>query len=218
VARLGRAYPANRILQGRVIPVAPAGPAYDATGAGGFSTGGSPTWTHSAASGAYAVVGVVVNGGVTVSGVTYGGTSMAMLGNVPLNNIASNGSVYLYGLSNVSSGSKSIVVTPASACALMGNSVSYTGVTSVGTAQTTFGTGTSMSQSTTGGGSGAMTVQMFGSLATAAATAYSGTQRSNVYNSSVAAEYVIGDSGTANKTFTATATSGAWGGAAVVLS
>ena len=78
MARLGRAYPANRILQGRVIPVAPAGPAYDATGAGGFSTGGSPTWTHSAASGAYAVVGVVVNGSVTISGVTYGGTSMAM--------------------------------------------------------------------------------------------------------------------------------------------
>src|SRR6201999_2061774 len=111
------------------------GPSYDATGAGNsHTTGTTMTWLHSAASGAYVVVGVVST--TTVSRVTYGATSMTLLGSIGLNN--GGNKLYVYGLNGVSSGSTTITVS-ATTGIMAGSSVSYTNVTSVGTAQTTFG-------------------------------------------------------------------------------
>lgn len=194
-----------------------AGLAFNAVGTGGSSAGGSPSWTHTASAGAYVIVGIVNANSAVVSSVTYGGTSMSLLGSIGVNNAPGNGHVFLYGLAGVSSGSQTVVVTPSSPCNIAGNSVSYTGVTSVGSAQTAFASGTSLSQSTSGGGSANLTAQVFGWGSSPTGSVYSATQRYNLHGSN--GGLVIGDSSTANTTFTATlSASAAWGGAAVVLS
>jgi hypothetical protein len=148
MARLGRSYPVQRIWTPHVKASTSAHPAYDATGAGSdtASNTSSISWSHTATAGAYALV-FTVAASETVTGVTYGGTSMTELGSVT---DPSGLPFYVYGLANVAAGAKTVAVTGSSSSGqLAGNSVSYTNVSSVGTPASTTGSGTSLSQSVT---------------------------------------------------------------------
>lgn len=99
--------------------------AFDAA-ASSSGSGTSLTYSHTCASGATLIVGVLAQTGVTVSGVTYNGVSMTSVGA----NVADGGgySVTLWYLGSASSGANNIVITcGTSSAAIFGRSVSYTG-------------------------------------------------------------------------------------------
>lgn len=139
--------------------------AFDAVGTpyAGTATATTGTCTHSAAAGAHVFGFLCVAGTATLSGISYGGTAMTLLGSVALNNIttASGGRLYGYHLASAASGSKSVVATMSAAAFFTFNTVSYTNVTTVGTPATVFGQSTSPSQAATLGGAGLL-LQAFG--------------------------------------------------------
>lgn len=84
--------------------------------------------------------------------VTYGGVAMTSLGAVHLNNDPDSPWVEFFGLINPATGAQTVAVTVSGSgqsYALKGNSISYTGAGSFGTAVTSYGTevGTSMARS-----------------------------------------------------------------------
>jgi hypothetical protein len=177
---------------------------YNATGAGSSGRSvASISWAHTAASGAYVFVFAAVPAGTgTVSSVTYGGTAMTQLTSKTDN----NGNIeYLYSLASAPGGAQTVTVTGSSSSAyLAGNSVSYTGVGSVGTPQTVSVTSGSLTQSVTCT-TGQMIVQGFMDWQTNITSASGGTNRSlvNWLGTSGAGVLTISDA-TASTTFTAT--------------
>lgn len=220
--RLGRAYPVQRIW---TPPRKLAGPAaFDAVGAGSSSndTVSHPSWLHNAAMGAYVLVYIELLAFTSViSSVTYGGTGMTLLSTIGNNNnTGANGYFCAYGLANVAGGSTTVTVNLtaphyASCC-----SVSYTNVSSAGTAATVFGSSSSSSQSVTCS-AGQMISQAFGVSNTSSGAYFTGASGgTNRYNDSGGTDItglVISDA-TANTTFSATPNiSTTWSGIAFVL-
>lgn len=210
MVRLGRSYPAQRIWTPYVKPVGPTGPVYDAIGAGGVATAGTVSWSHTATAGAAVLVFVACNA-TSTSSVTYGGTSMTSAGSVFEDNISGDGQLSVWKLTNVTGGAQTVAVTLGTAAHVVGNSLSATGVTTVGSPSTNFGTSTP-SQSVTWAAA-QLIVQAFG----ADASMGSPTGGTNRYNSSGAASLTI-STATANTTFGAANTFNQWAGAAVILS
>lgn len=126
---------------------------YDAVGAGSSQNTGSATmsWSHTVAANSYVLVEVThlpyYSG--SISAVTCGGTAMTLLGSATRGTSTDQVTTSFYGLANVTAGSKTISVTTASAGYMSGNSVSLTGVSSVGSVQTTNGNSAAPSHSLT---------------------------------------------------------------------
>lgn len=134
-------------------------PPFDAVGAGNTAFSNTLSWSHTATAGACVIVAVMSFGSATITGVTYGGVAMTSLGNRRGNNTAGQGTLYLWRLNSVSGGAQTVTATLSGFENARGNSVSYTGVTTIGTIQVASGQGTSWSQTTTDAG---RVVQAFG--------------------------------------------------------
>lgn len=196
--------------------------AYDATGAGfaGATTGSAKTFSHTAAAGAYVLLFITTDRSAPPSSVTYNSVSMTSLGSIANDNLAADGTCYLYGTASVAGGAKTVSFTVATAW-VEACTVSYTGVSTVGATQTTFGSGTALSQGSISCSTGQMIVQAFG-LGNDNVTTYSisslsgGTNRYNAAATDSSA-MAINDA-TSNTTFSATANSTSkWAGLAVQL-
>jgi hypothetical protein len=186
-------------------PVVVASAPFDAIGSG--DTIGNGSWTHTAAAGAQVLAFITGSGTITM---TYGVTSMTLLGTAPDLNGASG---YLFGLAGVPGGAKTV---SCSGSEITGNSISYTGISSVGTPQTYQSASvTTLSQSVTCT-AGQFIVQSFEAIASTHPIT-SSTGGISRWNDGIIG-LTIRDA-TANTTFTATMTGADHGaGIAVVLS
>lgn len=133
VGQGGPATSSNNFPGGKsVVGYAPVTPAWDATGAGaGGNNTTSLTWSHTATAGAYVVVAVNVFNDHATS-VTYGGVAMTPIGAGVSGDFTF---LRLYGLAGVAGGAKTVLVSMPFVSAAAANSVSYTGVATVGTVQ-----------------------------------------------------------------------------------
>lgn len=214
MARLGRAYPVQRIFK---PPPGGAPVIFDAVGAGAASGSSGFSWSHTIGTSARAVlVGVSSQSGNALT-VKVGSTSMTQLGSF----FSFGPTVYmsLWELLNPPTGAQTIAVSGAGA-ANAGNSVSYNNVSGFGTVATNSGSGTTASQSITSA-TGQMVFQMFayGGSAGQTFSAYNQTSRwVQAGVSSVTYPAMIGDApGAATVNFSATISSGSWGAIAVPL-
>jgi hypothetical protein len=122
---------------------------FDAVGAGGTGSAGTMSWSHIAAAGADVEAFFTTDRTSTITAMTCAGTAMTLVGSQALNNSSSLGILYWYRLSSVTAGTKTIAVTTSGGIWLVGNSVSYLNVHSVGTPASVFGSGTAVSQAQT---------------------------------------------------------------------
>jgi hypothetical protein len=194
---------------------------FDAAGHGGSNTGtntATATWSHTAVGGpnAAVVVGLRwtdnIGFGTPTRTVTYGGTPMASLGVIGLNNAALTAPIggyqEFFGLLDPPAGVQTVSVTvsrnAALSVAVTASSVSYLEVSAFGPAASVAGSGagTSLSQ-TVSSAVNEMVVQMFG--ASGAIGSYNETVRFN----DEANGFVIGDApGAASVSFAATRAAG----------
>jgi hypothetical protein len=174
-----------------------------ATGAGG----GTPTVSHTAAAGAYVFAAIWANY-ANATAATYGGNAMTKIGSYA----GSYSCMDVFAIGPVSAGTASIVFTIANETNLIANSVSYTGVSSVGAERETSGSGSPASQRLTCSPDQAL-VQFIGGYSTAGMSVSGGTNR---YNGDFDAgwHWLLGiNEATAETTFTGTeSTLGNWGG------
>jgi hypothetical protein len=191
------------------------------TGSGSTSTTISFTQTSTAGADVFVVV---IYGGFNAapSSVTYGGTSMTMLGsNMTMGSFQA---ASLWHLASVAGGAKTVLVTLPAAAQGEAAAVSYLNVSTVGSPSTAGPTaGTSLSQSVTIGGAGSLIAQFFvngDSVPDAALSSLTGgTNRVNTNVNGYAA--ATASDATSTTTFTASSSSsgsGQWGGFGVVLS
>ena len=151
-----------------------------AASATGFGSGSSPlTFTHTAGTGGSVVlVLATVDANTTGVAATYGGASMTLLGSKASDNVASDGIVYLFGITGQTSGGHTVSISSGSGFTrILGNSVSFTGADSFGTAVTAFGSSASASVTISGTTSGNMCMAGAGSGTTGTTTWTSGTGR-----------------------------------------
>lgn len=154
--------------------------AFDAVAsATGNGSNSSPlTFTHTAGTGGSVVVVIVTVDGNTTVAATYGGASMTKLGSVASDNVTANGIVYLFGITGGADGANTVSVTStAGFTRILGNSISFTGAASFGTAVTAFGSSASASVTLTGTTSGNMGVAGAGYGTSGTTTWTSGTGR-----------------------------------------
>jgi len=218
MARLGRAFPVRRAIRG-----GPPLPIYDATGAGNntaFAT--TCAWSHTAAARATvlaAFTGLDGSGAAspTISSVTYGSLNMSLVGSVFLNNTSSSGELFVYSLFGAPSGSQTITVTATGNSVFTANSVSYLNVRTLGAAVTTFGSGSSVSQSAgLRGASGVFSA--FGSFNTSYSSIAGGNSRYNAMNASGTSVCIQDLLSPASVTFSANlSASDSWSGLLVTL-
>jgi hypothetical protein len=78
-----------------------------------ISSGSSQTvsFTVGSSSNSYLVVGIIIQGGFTCTGVTYGGVSMTQLTSVSASGVTSGETNYLFGLASPASGANNIVAS-----------------------------------------------------------------------------------------------------------
>jgi hypothetical protein len=170
----------------QITPASASAPAFDAVGSGGvanFAT--SMSGSHNAAAGAQVLAFINLDAdsasvNASITSVTYGAAPMTFLGSIGLNN-NSGSPLAVYGLSNAPAGVQTVTVnfnksagTAAGPLATF-CTVSYTGISSVGTPSTTSGSGSSLSQSLTSS-SGQIIAQAFGAFQGVSAVS-GGTQR-----------------------------------------
>lgn len=195
--------------------------AYDATGAGGSSTSSPITWSHTCtgSNGAVVVVASVKSSAGTASfgAVTYGGTTMTQLATIGMNNAPGTGLVGVYGLLTPATGAQTVSVAASASIinSILGNSMSFTGVGSFGTAVTAFNSTANPSMSATAASTD-MIAQVFGAGSNTAATAYNQTQKWNVTGGTANGAVAGIATGTGSSlTFSETLTAASWGGIAV---
>ena len=205
--------------------------AFDAVGSStGFSTttpSTTPflTWTHTAGTGGGTVIVGFTWGSTgaapTISQATYGGNAMTLLGSIQTNNAAGNGTVFLYGITGQASGANTVLIktTANPTDEAIGNSISFTGATTFGTAVTNSGNSASATVTVSGTASGNMVVSVEAHGTNAAVTYTSGTKRfddevsaasgaSNLSGATIAG-------GGGSVSLTDTITSDVWGAVAV---
>ena len=206
-------------------------PAFDAAGTGAVVVSATTmSWTHTATAGAYVLV--FVNTTAFTYHVTYGGTTMTPLAVVLNGGSGANGAQAVYGLANVSGGTSTITVTNLYSDAstisanMVGNSVSYTGVSNVASANTALASGTALSQGPLTYAAHQIVVQSFAVSTPVSMTALSGGTNRVLYyatmtsgKTTVSGDVLcISDSSTSPSTFAATAgTTVPWSSVAVVL-
>ena len=141
-------------------------PQFDAIGSGDETASGS--WTHDPASGAY-VLAILYVYPVVAPAPQFGSTAMSLLGN---HTDPEGIGFYFYGLSGVAAGSQTITYTTQTACA--GNSISLTGVASVGSPTFQDQSSTESGSQTVDCSTGQIIVQSFEDGDFQAITSYSG--------------------------------------------
>lgn len=194
-------------------------PTFSALGAA--ATGGASPQSYShviGASDTAILIGVSAGGSVAPT-VTVGGVAATQLGGAAF---GANTGVYLFGLLNPPTGTKTIVVS-GSGLIIAANSVSYTGVSAFGTAVTATGTGTPASQSISGTAN-QLVVQAMSFFNSANPQSWSSYNRTQRYNkaSAAATNYplLIGDFAGASGSLTGSAANtaaGAWASVMVPL-
>jgi hypothetical protein len=186
-------------------------PVFDAAGSGAHTSLGSTlSGTHTATAGA-TVFAFVLSGNASTVSATYGGTSMTSVDSVEVNN-AGPATLHFFQLSSAPSGSQTVSVTLTGSTSASFGTVSYTGVTSVGTPSTTFGSSASPSQALTCSAN-QLILECIGTTQTISSDS-GGTSR---FKSTTTQGVAIQDS-TTSTTFGATlAASAAWAAIGVVL-
>jgi hypothetical protein len=199
-------------------PYAPP-PSFDATGVGETSVGGASSsfsFSHTATAGAYVLLAFVNASNEAPSNILYGGSAMSSLGSVANNNVAADGSLYLYGLAGVTGGAKTVSGSFAAATNYAANTVSYLHVASVGAVVTQSGSSASPSTGSTTCPAGQMIVAAIGS-AQEPLTPTGGTLRFNGSSGFTAFTSLAISDASATTTFSATMTSGPWSTVTVIL-
>ena len=203
-------------------------PSFDAVGVGyNGEAVATFSFNHTAAAGAYLIVDIDNWGdnyyypANQVSTVTYNGVAMTKLIEIGHGNAVGAGRLARFGLANCPGGTRQVTVTfPQATNYVTAGSVSYTGVASVGTSVTTYGTAAPMAQNVIPANAQRI-VQAFGlNTATTIMAPSGGTNRgtgghlkSGTYDSGLS----ISDA-TTTTNFTATATSsGYWAAIATPL-
>lgn len=97
----------------------------------------------------YLVVGAIIQGGATITDVSYGGVSMTQIASQSSANVSAGETSYLFGLANPASGSNNVVITGSGAATIAAVASSYTGAQQ---------TDSSEASNTASGASGAVTV------------------------------------------------------------
>ena len=89
------------------------GPSAAGSGGAGIAAGGTVTWSHTPGAGDTLVIvtASVSSATGTISGVTYGGSSMTNLGNVAINGSGTDGHVYMFSFDTPGSGAHTIIAT-----------------------------------------------------------------------------------------------------------
>lgn len=201
-----------------VVPLGTSGgtrtstPTHNAAGAGSFTTASSTTfsWSHTLSSSATGIlIEFVANG--AVSSVKVGGVTATLLGSKV---IASSITAYVYGLLSPPTGTQTVLVTLTTSTSLNGNSDSYIGVSSFGTAATNSGAGTTASVVVSSASGQTAVAAMFDDSG-GALSAFNQTSRWNTGSSFYAG--VFGDAaGASTITFQATSP-GPWAAIGVSL-
>jgi hypothetical protein len=190
--------------------------AFDAAGSGGEAGGfGSTplTGTHDGTAGATALV--YVQSVTAVSSVTIGSASGTLLGSIPNDNVAS-AILSVFKVPDIPGGEQTVTINAGADTIGMFESVSYTGVNSIGTPFTAFGSGTALSQAIACA-SGQMISQAFGTTEGSLSDISGGTERFS--ESLDGSGVLLVQDSTASGTFSATSSVNfAWSGIGVVLS
>jgi hypothetical protein len=179
-------------------------PTHDATGAGSFPTSNATSfsWSHVLGSSA---TGILIEFAATqaVSSVKVGGVAATLLGSKIM---PSGGeTTYIYGLLNPTTGTQTVTVTLSASGAVTGNSDSYSGVTSFGTATTNSGPAGTASVAVSSTSDQLAAAAIFDITSGGALTAFNKTTRWNG-GSSWASYGVFGDAaGASTVNFSATA-------------
>jgi hypothetical protein len=192
--------------------------AFDAAGSGGSIGSGSASslsGTHDGTAAATALA--YVESGGTVSSITIGSASGTLLESIPNNN-DNGGILSLFKIPDIPGGEQTVEVTLIGDDNATFETVSYTGVTSIGTPFTTFGFGTALSQAIACA-SGQIISHAFGIAGSTSGDVSGGTERFQASSS-----LIVQDS-PASATFAATASASTtssvpvdWSGIGVVLS
>lgn len=121
---------------------------FDAVGTGYSGVSASSSWSHTAAAGAYVFAAIQVRTATPgITSITHDGNAMTLLGSVNAGGDTGR-PLYLYGITDVSGGTKTIAVTLAGTpLSVTGNSASFTGASYIGTPVSTSATGSSISHS-----------------------------------------------------------------------
>jgi hypothetical protein len=199
--------------------------AFDAAGSGGtISLATTGSGTHDGTAGATALVYVESNSGIGAAVspvVTIGSESGTFLESIPGDNTDGTdaGLLSLFKIPDIPGGEQTVEVTFSSETSATFETVSYTGVNSIGTPFTAFGAGAALSQAISCA-SGQMISHAFGAGNATLSDISGGTERFQGPSGGVAG-LLVQDS-TASTTFDATITggtsNGAWSGIGVVLS
>jgi hypothetical protein len=192
--------------------------AFDAAGSGGDGNGSaSLTGTHDGTAGATALVYVQTGSGAVPSSVNIGSASGTLLGSVPGDNSAAAGVLLLFEVPDIPGGEQTVDIAFSEAGTF--ESISYTGVNSVGAPFTAFGSGTALSQAISCA-SGQMISHAFGGsggLGGSVSVISGGTTR--FQGSFSNDEVLLVQDSTASATFAATGSAPTiWSGIGVVLS
>lgn len=180
----------------------------------GLST--SWSYSHTATAGAYVALCLVADRAVTLSNVQYDGAAMTLLGSQNLNNNGPSGALYMYGIANVPSGSKTVSGTITSSFFTV-NTIGFVNISSVGTPSAVYGTGSSLSQGPVTCGGAQIVVQVFGTGASATTyTSLSGG--TNKLNTTANGSTMAINIATTDTTYTCTGAAQPWAGLATVLS
>jgi hypothetical protein len=122
-------------------------PTFDSVGAGGTAASNSLSWNQTpVASGCRVYAFVDTDRSGTCSGITIGGTAMDYVTTIPHNNDGASGNLFVYKIDSVTSGLKTVVATLTGSPWSIGNSIAIAGAATADTPATTYGTGTSLSQ------------------------------------------------------------------------
>lgn len=104
--------------------------AVDAVGVGPSASGSSLTWSHTCTGASLIIiVGVLTDG--TITGVTYNGVSLSLIGSANVSGAPSYNN-YLYRLVAPATGAHNVVVSTSASATIAGVSASYTGVAQTG--------------------------------------------------------------------------------------
>ena len=214
MARLGRSYPATRIVVPSTIYTAPT-PAFDAEAVSTKQTSvasGTPfTWTHTAAAGAYGIVVLEASSSSSNVGpaagsatVTFGGSSTTSPGYVYFNNTTTLGYLWVFVIPSVSGGSQTISATLTQSGKTFtgwGSSYTYKNISGTGSLVTAYGTSaTSPSASVTAANS---TDIVWGIIGTGSTTLSSFSLTQRAIEASQNPSFVAGDT-TGSATVSAT--------------
>ncbi|MDP7729486.1 hypothetical protein [Mycobacterium sp. TY813] len=191
-------------------------PTLDAVGAGATGGASPQSYSHVIGASATAIIIGVSAGGSVVPTVTVGGVAATQLAGA---SFGTNTGVYLFGLLNPPTGTKTITVS-GSGLIIAANSVSYSGVSSFGTGVTATGSGSPASQ-TISSTANQVVVQAMSFMNTANPQQFSGYNRNLRYNKATAAgtnyALLIGDFVGASGAMTGSATSPVVGAFASVM-